>query len=308
MLSGRSSVFVMAMVFAIAVAVRWTYAIALYQAFGANGLMIADSFGYMTNAQEIAAKLSAGTLHGWDWLGSDLSTMPLFVWLLAANVQAFGELAPLIGALSQGVIDGGSCVVVCAIASQIAPRYALACGIFAALNPTQIVLSALIYTDTLFVFFVVLSLYGAARWLRQSSWSSTFVIAAAIGGGALTRVFLALWSPFLIVFLFAASVIARRFNGRAAVQLAAVGVTVAVSIAPLLARNVTQYGAWALTAQGGTHLLYWVVPLVNESQTGTPWAAGVKSVQGEFRSRFPEASDNPFVQDRRLTELGREKL
>jgi hypothetical protein len=71
---------------------------------------------------------------------------------------------------------------------------------------------------------------------------------------------------------------------------------------------VTLYGAWALTSQGGTHLLYWVVPLVGEAKTGTPRDIGAKQAAAELRQRFPQKDANPFVEVRRHSEFGREKL
>ena len=121
--------------------------------------------------------------------------MPMYVWLLASNVVAVGELAPFTTVLCQGVIDAATCLLVYAIAASISPRFAFAAGIAASLNPTQIVLSGLVYPDTLFVFFVAVSLLGAMRWLRSPSPRSAAAIALALGVGALTRIFVVLWTP-----------------------------------------------------------------------------------------------------------------
>jgi hypothetical protein len=71
-----------------ALAIRWAYALALYLAMGKAGVMGADSMGYLQHAQELAGKLATGTLSGWDWLGPNLSTMPMLTRVLAASPRA----------------------------------------------------------------------------------------------------------------------------------------------------------------------------------------------------------------------------
>lgn len=297
-----------ALIFVAALAIRWAYAGTLYGWLGEPALMSGDSYGYLRIAQQLVTEFRAGELHGWAWLGRDLSFMPLFPWLTALNVLLFGSHAAFTTVLCQGVMDAGTCLLVYAMAALIAPRYALASGIIAALNPTQIVLSGLLLTDTPFLFFSALSLYGAMLWMRERSWQAATIIAVGLAGGTLTRVFMLLWCPILVVFLFVAALVARQFTKRAVFQFATIGVVTLLSIAPILARNVTTYGSWTLTSQGGTHLLYWVVPLVNEAKTGTPWATGAKQMAAELRQRYPQEDPNPFVEVRRHSEFGREKL
>lgn len=306
--SNRAARCIVAAIFVVALTLRWGYAMALYGAMGADGLMTGDAFGYLKEGQALAEKFAAGGLHGWDWLGADLTWMPLYPWLVAVNVLACGSLAPLTTVLCQGIVDACTCLLIYAMAALIAPRYARASGLLAAFNPTQIVLSGLLLADTLFLFFVALSLLGAMQWLRQSSWRSTLIMVIGLGGGALARVYIAMWSPILIMFLFLTVLVARRVGARVAMQLVMIGVAVVLSIAPILARNVTQHGTWALTPQGGAHLLFWVVPLVNEAKTGTTWAAGSEQMASELRQRFPAQDPNPFVQSRHHAIVGREKL
>jgi hypothetical protein len=92
------------------------------------------------------------------------------------------------------------------------------------------------------------------------------------------------------------------------VQLFAIGAVMLAGISPVLTRNINQYGSWALTPQGGAHLTLWVIPLIKENQDGTPWAIGSKATEAEFRERYPLQDQNPFVEARRYSEFGREKL
>ena len=128
----------------------------------------------------------------------------------------------------------------------------------------------------------------------------------ALGAGALTRIFVVLWTPFLLLFLLIADIASRRYQRRHLVHLAMVAAVVTLSIAPVVARNVSQYGSWTLTPQGGAHLMHWVLPLIKESQDGTPWATGTAQIEAQFRERFPDPSRNVFIESPRTSEFGKE--
>jgi 4-amino-4-deoxy-L-arabinose transferase-like glycosyltransferase len=252
--------------------------------------------------------VSAGTVQGFEWLGPNPATMPLFMALVTANVLAFGTLAPLTYVLLQGALDAGTCVLVHGIARSFDERYALPAAIAALLNPTQIVLAGLLYTDTPFVFCVALFLYASLQWLRDPTWRWALLIGLAVGAAALIRVFAVVWLPVLAGYLLLALALQRRLSLPAFGQLAAAGIVVALCISPVLWRNVTHYGSWQLTTQGGEHLARYVVPLVREAQDGTVWAQGVEDVERSLELRFGTLADNPFERSRQFSEVGREEL
>ncbi len=291
-----------------ALALRWLYAIALFAAMGQAGLTAADLRGYLGNAEIMAAQLMHGELHGWAWLGLDAGRMPLYPWLVTLNFLLFGSLAPLTTVLVQGVIDSATCLLVHRIGKSLDPRIALPAAIAAAINPTQIVLSGIVYTDTLFVFFVALFLAGAAAWLRRASWGAALAIGLGLALAALTRIVVAPWVPVMLVALLAAWRIIGYFRPRHWLQSAAIVVLFLLAIAPILARNVSAYGAWSLTDQGGSHLALWVAPLVREAKDGTPWQRGTAEMEKRVRARFGPPASNPFTESRHYTEIGREEL
>ena len=291
-----------------AVAVRWAYDLALFAAMGREGLMGADSHGYMSDAQAMAAQALAGNLHGWAWLGSDLGVMPAYPWLLTLNVALFGTLAPLTIVLMQGLLDGGTCLLVYLIARAIDERIALYAAIAAAINPTQIVLSGLIYNDTLFLFFTAVALYGAVDWLRRPSWRAALIIGFGLGLSALDRVFVALWAPFLVVILLAIGAAIGRIRLQNLLQMAVAGAMLCLCISPAVLRNVTQYGSWSLTDQGGAHLALWIAPLVREAKDGTPWERASAEAERRTVARFGAKPTNPFVSSQHYAAIGREQL
>ena len=98
----------------------------------------------------------------WPTLCSLTDRMPLYPLLLAAAQTAFGN-APRVVAIAQAVIDAGTCALIGALGSVIAPSVGLLAGVLAAFSMTLIVLSSQILTDTVFVFFFAVWLAFARR-------------------------------------------------------------------------------------------------------------------------------------------------
>jgi 4-amino-4-deoxy-L-arabinose transferase-like glycosyltransferase len=294
--------------FAAALAIRWIYSFLLFATMGDAGLQTEDSIAYIANAHDIARAFEAGTLHGTDWLGSSTRTMPLFTWLIGLHALLFGKLTALVYVLTQGVLDAGTCLLVYGIAQTLDPRISVPAAIAAALNPTQIVVAALVLTDTPFVFFVALFLFAAVRWLREPTWRWAIVVGVALGSAAMIRALVVPWATFLVLFLLVTVVIGRQLTRKIVVQLATVLIMVALSVSPVLWRNISKYGAWSLTSQGGIHLAYWIVPLVHEARDGTPWPVGYEEMQKEMAKRYRSESSNPFEQSRRFVTVARERL
>jgi 4-amino-4-deoxy-L-arabinose transferase-like glycosyltransferase len=294
--------------FGVALVLRALYAVAFYALAGFDGLKGPDSQGYLVLTREFAQAVATGQLAGWAWLGPDLSLMPLVTWALALCHIVAGDFAPLAFVLSQGVFDAGTCLFVAGIARLIVPRTALIAGYAAAFTPTFIVMSGLVYTDTLFAFFATASLYAALRWLATPNFRWALLMGAAIGMAAFVRIGIAPWA--LAIGLFLAVVTYVRRGGWPEVrQLVAGGLVVAAFLAPILARNVAMQGAWSLTPQRGHHLAYWVFPLVKEFADGTPREATIKDVDARIAARFGKMpSGMPFADSERYTAFAQEEL
>jgi len=295
-------------IFGAALAVRWVYALALFATMGEAGLQTLDSNTYLGDAHTLAQAIDAGALHGLQWLGPSTATMPLFGWLIGLHALLFGQMTAYAYVLTQGILDAGTCVIIYHIAQALNPKMAFASAISAMLNPTQIVLTGLVYTDTLFLFFVALFLLAAARWLHAPTWRSAALCGVGLGAATMTRILAAPWAAFLMPFLLIAALIQGRDIRRVAAQLVLTSAIAGLFIAPVLWRNVSQYGAWSFTSQSGIHLANFIVPLVMESHDGTPWQVGYEQMQAEVRSRFPAASNNPFQQSQHFEVVAREKL
>jgi 4-amino-4-deoxy-L-arabinose transferase-like glycosyltransferase len=281
-------------IFVAALAIRWVYAIVLYLFMGDRGLMSEDSVTYLYAANEFLTAISAGKVHGLDWFGLDPWFMPLFYWLITLHLMVFGTLATLSYVLMQGVLDAATCVVIYYIAFEVHPRYARGAAICAVINPTQIVLSGIFFTDTPFLFFTSLMLLGALRWLNQPSGRAAALLAIGLCGAFLIRVVMAPWAATLIPALLIASKIRGTLSAKQAVRMCMVAAVVAVFVGGVAARNAMQFGAFSLTPQGGHHLALWVLPLVKEAQDRTPWAETNSQVKLQRQKMFGDPPHNQF--------------
>src|SRR3954454_20029203 len=105
--------------FLAALAIRWAYALALFVTMGEDGLMEVDSYGYVDGARSFAAAIANHSVAGWQWLGPQLHVMPLFEWMLALHMLAFGTYGSLAFVLTQGILDAGTCIAIYAIARSL---------------------------------------------------------------------------------------------------------------------------------------------------------------------------------------------
>ena len=294
--------------FLAALAIRWAYDIAIFAAAGTDGLMGANSVAYLANATAFADAIAKGSISGLEWLGPNPNFMPLFNALVTLCVLVSGTLAPLVFVMVQGVLDAGTCVVTYRLASSLDARFAKPAAVLAAINPTQVVLAGLLYTDTLFLFFTALFLVGTILWLRTPSWQSAMLIAFALGGAALTRVLVVPWAGATLAFMILFRLVGRNLTRQHVAQLAAGCAIFGVCVGVVALRNATQYGSWSLTAQSGVHLNHWVVPLIKEARDGTPWIKSLEEADRRKKERFKVADPNPFVDSQQHREIAMEEL
>jgi hypothetical protein len=291
-----------------ALALRWGYALILYLTMGSDGLTGLDSLDYLRFAQIFAADAASGKLSGWQWLGANLHMMPFFTWLLAACFAIAGTLGALLYVLIQGAVDTWTCFLVHRIARSFDERFSIPAAIAAAINPTQIVMAGLVYSDTPFVALVALSILASLRWLQAPSAGNAMLIGIGLGAAALFRVLIVPWGFASIAFLALVALARRQFRPHHAAQLAGAAIILALSVAPIVLRNHAQYGALALTPQGGMHLTRWVVPLVKEAKDGTPWDRTYALLEKRTEERFGPLTNNPFENSRRYVEIGNEAM
>ena len=299
---------VLSRIFFTALAIRWCYALALYFFMGEQGLINNDSLVYLKTAREFFTLVTANDLSGLGWIGVDPWLMPLFYWSIVAHVGLFGSFAAISYVLMQGVMDAATCVVIYRLAEIFNPNYAGKAGWCSVFNPTQIVLSGIFFTDAPFLFFASLSLLGCMRWLRAPSGHTALLIAAGTCGAFLVRVLAAPWMLVIFAFLLGAGALRRTLTQRDVIRLCAVGMAMLLCVGVVMARNVTKFGAFSLTPQGGYHLALWVVPLVKETQDRTPWQQTYDKIQHERQRIYGDKPDNQFELTHQLRTVAQPEL
>lgn len=295
-------------VFVVALSLRWGFAMLLFASMGSDGFFGADSRGFHGWIAEHVDNIHAGKVHGWNWLGPNVSLLPLPSWLWTLNGLIFGELAALTSVLSQGLLDSGTCVLIYLLAREIDSRYAMPAGVAAAINPTQVVMANLYYTDPVFLFFLALAMLAAVRWLQQPTLRAALVIGTGFGGAMLCRVVVAPWAVFAGAYLLVALALQRRLQRRHLAQLLASGLITAACTAPIVARNHANTGEWILTTQTGSHSAFWVVPLVMQARDGTPWERGAAAMKQRIEARYGPDTGDILENSRRHTAVAREAL
>ncbi len=295
-------------IFFAALIVRWIYALAMYALMGDDGLKGADSIGFVASASAFAEAVKAGAVHGSQWFGQLTYAMPLFHWLSAIPFLIFGNAhGTLVYVLVQGIFDAGTCVAVYCIASRISSRIAIAAALVAIINPTQIILSGLFYTDTPFVFFVALSFLMMFRWIEKPSLRNALLLGLALGCAALTRAVIVPWAFFALALL-GGYTLFRKLAIQKVATIAAAFIALTTCIGIIVAKNVAVFGTAGLTPQGGAYLALWVVPLAKEMQDRTPYTTSSNEMKRRTIERFGPRPDNPFEQSRQYTVIAKEAL
>jgi 4-amino-4-deoxy-L-arabinose transferase-like glycosyltransferase len=247
----------------------------------------------------------------WPTLCSLTDRMPLYPLLLAGIQSIFGS-APRAVALVQATLDAGTCAFIAALGGLFAPRVGLLAGILGAFSMTLVVLSSQILTDTLFLFFLSISLFCAAWFLRTPASLLAFLAGLAGGLALITRSSIALLLLAAVPVIFVGALAKKRHFAHASLAAGLFAIAAAAPVAPVLWRNAAVYHSISLTSQTGDHLAFWIVPLVQQRAHGTPYQETVEQMQALYRARLAQRAKsdqaNPFVQSAVKAEIAREML
>lgn len=299
------------LIFAAAFAVRAVYCLVSYAVAGPEGLMSSDSVGFIKLAEmHLAALSGAPDQAAWAWLGGDNSLLPLFIWMLSASLWIGGG-DPLAFVLLQSLLDAGTCLVMFAIGGAIHRRLAIPAAVIAIANPTMIVVSGLVLSDTLFIFWSTLSILAALKlwrgpgWGRKSpgaAWKWGLILGVAVGAAMLTRVTILPWFAATLFALAVTMLIRRQWTGLP--PLLASIILAALIFSPVTLRNLDQHNTWSTTAQTGAYTLYWLVPLTREVADGTPWEKGSAEMRAKFKAAHPNLPEKAdFLRSRLMTQM-----
>lgn len=298
-----------AVLFFLALIIRIGYAVACYLYLAPEGLMGPDSYSFLQTAQYLADGGSILQVAGEGHAGMDINVMPIAPMIMALTLSPGGIPDPLNYVLVQAVVDAGTCVLIAYLAHHIKEGLFTMAGVLAAVNPTQIVVSGMFYTDTPFLFFVTAGLVLTVVWFKNPSLRLALIMGAVWGLALMTRPFVQYWLFLLPFMLIVFSLILRRPGFiRQLLQMVLMGVLVCAIASPMALRNYDQFNTVKLSAQAGSHLLFWVTPLVREFKDGTPRA--VSKARGDMlhKNWNGPAAKNSFQNSEILTHIARQEL
>lgn len=238
---------------------------------------------------------------GPDWWQGSTERMPGYTIFLRLTLTPFGPDAYWAPIAAQMALDAAACVAVARMAEIVRPGAGRYVGPLAALNPTQIVMSATMLGDTIFVVCLAFGFLSLARFWKGESGPAA--VGLWLGLALFNRA--VVW-PFLPVLGFGIFFLRR---GRRGLRDAAIVLgIVSTFAAPMMLRNGFVHGEFALSSQGPMHMALWWYPLVKEADDGTPYARTAARVSAAFASRGGEASAEPFARAAIYRDLAREGL
>lgn len=186
----------------------------------------------------------------------------------------------------QAFVDSATVVLITALGGLLGREIGLVSGILAALWPNMVINSALVLTDSLFLFFFTACLVACTQHLKKPQISSAAIIGMLLGLSLATRPVVQFLPPvFLIAILYTGWRVRDKIHNTAA--SAVIFITcVMIPITPTVYRNVTEFDKAFLTDQGTTHLLYWVVPSVRMHSDGTSFDTAWAGTQARFHTEL----------------------
>jgi 4-amino-4-deoxy-L-arabinose transferase-like glycosyltransferase len=296
-------------IFILAAGVRIGYVAFCYLQFGPDGLMGPDSHGFLLIGQFLADGGSAFQGRGGQ-SGFMLGTMPVAFTLMSWTLTPGVAPDPFGYVLIQCWIDAATCILIGCLAAQFERGLFVPAALLAALNPTQIIVAGMVYTDTPFLFFATAGLLLSIVWLKEPSYGTALGAGLAWGLALMTRPFVQYWLVVLpVVLLVMAAIKHRSRNAKHLPHVMVMIILVTAVAAPVALRNLDQFGTLRLSAQSGAHFLFWISPLVREFKDGTPRAESNARLNRLYKNwKGTPPPSGPFETSDRMMEIAKEEL
>lgn len=293
-------------VFCVALALRLCY-------FGIIGvdsslLVAPDSIVYQEIARGILEFGQYVRLNSAGSFTIETERVPVYALYLIPFIRLLGDsiLMPILGQIFLGSV---TCVMIGFMANEIEEGAFLPAGMLSAACLNMIAHDSIILTESVFLFFFVLHLWTAARFLNKASLVTGSLSGMFLGLAIMTKTVAVYWLPVYAGLVVLVSLYRGNSFKNSSVRGAFVLLCGVFIIFPQYARNYLQFGHWQLTSQNGSAVLGWYVPLVMEFSSGIPWEKGGKimrdSLAIEIKERgLSDIDTNPFSLSQLSVEVG----
>lgn len=243
----------------------------------------------------------------------DAERMPGYPLFVALIMSLFG--GNLLGVVVvQIFLDAINCLLIFYLGETLWRGSGSVSGILASLNIGMITYSHFVLNETLFLSFFLFFLIAALAFLLKPEWKTSCMMGVLTGVGTLIRPVI-FYLPFFSIpaFFLYLTVHSKVSPLLAAGKVLLMALFFLSCIAPWMYRNHTHFGTWGLSAQGGEHLLQYVVPFTWQHSRGIPFIEGMQEAGLAFREKAgKEGLDpgkmNPFVKSDYKTKMAFEFL
>ena len=262
--------------------------------FSMDAMLIEDASMYWIMANTGEGLLDTASIIFFD----EPERVPGYTLFLATTISLFGAyFLPVL--LIQCLLDALTCLMIMALGRRVFPTNFWLFGFLAAVWPNLIMHSAMILTDTLFIFFFTAFLLSFVWLLEKPKMSYALLVGVTLGIATITRPvtqFLILLTPVLVPIML---VCAKEKLRDAVLQSIVICLVSVTFLSPILIKNIQSYGSYALTSQNGTHLQNWVAAEVVMLRDGISRADAIAKMSaktGQAIATLPPAlQDNPFT-------------
>lgn len=243
----------------------------------------------------------------------DVERVPGYSIILALVSTLWAEdLMPIV--ILQVFLDSMSCVLIYRLSENLWKGSGWIGGLLAAVNIGMVTYCHFILNDSLFLFVFLMLILAMQHFMRNPAWKWSMFAGAGIGLAAYIRPVIIYFPLFIIPFFFLYLIMNEKGSLVSALGKAGlVGLVFLISLLPWLARNHFHYGHYRLTAQGGEHLLQYIVPFAWQYSRGIPFIEGMKEANAIFdkkmeRDGIDQKKLGPFEKSNLQIQMAKEIL
>lgn len=277
-----------------------------------DDLSFADSSMYLSLADDMIESRGFNRHNADNGFSPETERTPLypaFLALLKLSVDNY----PFSVVIWQAVIDSMTCVVIGLIAAEFLPGLLMFGGVLAAFNLTLIIISAHILTDTFFLFFFSLFILASLQYFKKVQLVKIALASSLLGICVLIRSVVLYFLPIYLFFCIISIWTKTKSLKKISLHITCSLFVLIILLGPLVYRNYKHYDHVSMVSQGGTHALFWVVPLTLHLSRGISYDEAEESMRIKLQEHMTfngiiKLPDNPFENSELLMGVAYEAL
>ena len=208
----------------------------------------------------------------------------------------------------QSALDSINCFTIYKIGSLIFPKQKLYIYLSAILSPLMIILSSQVLSETIFLFFFTLFLYFSVKIILEKNNLYYKIAMAGLFLGFSTSI-RSITYPLIYLSILPFIIILIKKNIYKYKIIFSCIIFLFFSVLPISSRvyeNIKFNNSFSLTSQAGSHLAYWIAPLII-SETKNINRTQATEVVNEIANKYT-LTDNYYKNDKILRQIGFEVL